>query len=254
MGRHLAADANDNLRRTFETLAEELDAGDSRQFGPLLAVSAGVPVPLFNRVFVFERPPVDELAAAVDWMAQRAVPFWVTATDAVAEEVEDTLAGLDHEFVPGVEQPGMAIAPLDDLPPPDSAAEFAEVSSPTELDDFTGVAASVFEIPLEVERRLDRAALTSEDTHLFLGRVDEDPAASGLLARSGDVAGVYTIGVREEYRRRGLGEAMSRTVLRAGRDEGCEVGVLQSSEMAYPMYESMGFETVVTYQQFAPAP
>ena len=43
---------------------------------------------------------------------------------------------------------------------------------------------------------------------------------------------------------------MTREVLRAGREAGCQVGVLHSSEMGYPLYERMGFETVVTYQQF----
>ena len=46
---------------------------------------------------------------------------------------------------------------------------------------------------------------------------------------------------------------MSRAVLRAGRDAGCRVGVLQSSEMGYPRYQEMGFETVVTDHQFEPA-
>jgi ribosomal protein S18 acetylase RimI-like enzyme len=77
--------------------------------------------------------------------------------------------------------------------------------------------------------------------------------ASGLLVQSGHVAGVYTIGVVEEFRRRGIGEAMTWEVLRTGRDAGCRVGVLQSSEMGYPLYERMGFGTVVTYHHFEPA-
>jgi predicted acetyltransferase len=71
--------------------------------------------------------------------------------------------------------------------------------------------------------------------------------------QSGDVAGVYSIGVVEEFRRRGIGDAMSRAVLRAGHEAGCQVGVLQLSEMGYPLYEQLGFETVVTYHQFEPA-
>lgn len=67
------------------------------------------------------------------------------------------------------------------------------------------------------------------------------------------MAGVYSVGVVEAFRRRGIGEAMTRAVLRAGREAGCRVAVLQSSEMGRPLYERMGFETVVTYHHFEPA-
>ncbi|MFC7192206.1 GNAT family N-acetyltransferase [Halocatena marina] len=83
--------------------------------------------------------------------------------------------------------------------------------------------------------------------------MDGRPAATGLLIQSGHVAGVYSIGVVEEFRRRGIGKAMSWEVLRAGREAGCQVGVLQSSEMGSPLYEKMGFETTVTYHHFEPA-
>ena len=35
-----------------------------------------------------------------------------------------------------------------------------------------------------------------------------------------------------------------------GRDAGCQLGVLQSSEMAYGLYEQMGFEQIATYHHF----
>ena len=245
------ADANENLRRAFGILAEEARSGEFRQFGPLTVASAGVQAPLFNRVFVFDVPPVGELSAAVAWMADRDVPFWVTATDPAVEVVERHRADLD--LVKAGEQPGMALAPLDEISPVDSAAEVTEVADPDEREEFSTVTASAFDWPRDVVEPVDRAALAADDARLFLGRVEGRPAASGLLVRTGQVAGVYTIGVVEEFRRRGVGEAMTREVLRAGREAGCRVGVLQSSEMGYPLYERMGFETVVTYHHFEPA-
>jgi len=253
MKRELAAAVNDNLRDTFVTLAEEFHSGERRQFGPLTVAATGVPVPVFNRVFVFEAPSADRLSAAVEWMAQRDVPFWVTVADPVVEAIEESLSDRDYDLVKAAEHPGMAMAPLDEIPPAESVAEIREVTDPDDLDAFSRVAASVFEIPLAVEKRIDETALAIDDVRLFLGNVDGDPAACGLLSRTGDVAGVYTIGVVDAYRRRGIGEAMSREVLRAGRDARCPVGALQSSEMAYPLYESMGFETVRTYHLFEPA-
>ncbi len=251
MTREFVAAANENLRSAFVRLANEARTGATRQFGPLAAASAGVPVPLFNRVFLFEVPHAGDLSAAVAWMAERDVPFLVTVTGPVLENVTSHLDDLD--LVRAGEQPGMAMASLDGIPPPGSAADIAEVTDPDEREAFSAVTASAFGMEPDGAEQLDRAALAAENVRLFLGSLDGRPAASGLLVRSGDVAGLYSIGVREPFRRRGIGEAMSRAVLRAGREAGCRVGVLQSSEMGYPLYERMGFETVVTYHQFEPA-
>ncbi|WP_265110895.1 GNAT family N-acetyltransferase [Halosolutus halophilus] len=251
MTRDLVTTANENLRRAFGILADEAQSGESRRFGPLTVASAGVPAPFFNRVFAFDAPPLGELSAAVAWMAERDVPFWVTVTEPTVEVVESHPVDLD--LVKAAEQPGMAMATLDEIPPRDSVAEIAEVTDSDERDEFSTVTASAFEWPLDVVEQVDQAALAADDVRLFLGRVDGHPAASGLLIQSGHVAGVYSIGVVEEFRRRGIGEAMSWEVLQAGREAGCQVGVLQSSEMGYPLYERMGFETVVTYHHFEPA-
>lgn len=247
----LLTDSNENLRRAFGILADAVPHGEARQCGPLTVASAGVPVPIFNRIFAFDPPPINDLSAAVAWMTERDLPFWLTVTEPAVEIVQDHRADLD--LVKAAEQPGMAMSSLDEIPPRDSIAEITEVTGPDERDDFSTVTASAFELPIAVAEQLDQAALAADDVRLFLGRVDGRPAASGLLIQTGDVAGVYSIGVVDEFRRRGIGEAISWMVLRAGREAGCQVGVLQSSETGYPLYKRMGFETVVTYHQFEPA-
>ncbi len=216
--RDFVTDANENLRSAVGTLADEAQTGQVRQFGPLTAACAGVPAPIFNRVFVFDTPPISKLSAAVAWMAERDVPFWVTVTEPVVEEVTNHRADLD--LVTAAEQPGIAMASLDEIPSRDSVAEIAAVTDPDERDAFSTVTASAFEWSLDVVEQVDQAALAADDVRLFLGRVDGHPAASGLLIQSGHVAGVYSVGVVEEFRRRGIGEAMSWEVLRAGREAG----------------------------------
>jgi GNAT superfamily N-acetyltransferase len=250
MARDLVDAANANLRVAYVRLAEAVPSGATRRFGPLVAPATGLPVPMFNRVLAFEAPSPDDLSTAVGWLDDRDVPFWVTAVEPVAEALDGSLADLG--LVETAEHPGMAMAPLDGLSPGDPPADIGEVTDPTGLDAFCSVAASVFGTPPGVAERIYRAALAADGERLFLARVDGEPVACGLLIRSGDVAGVYTIGVVETHRRQGLGAAMTRAVLRAGREAGCEVGVLQSSEMASPLYRDLGFETVVTYHQFEP--
>lgn len=243
------SDSNGNLRRAFEVLAEESPSGETRQFGSVTTAATGVPTPFFNRVFVFEAPAGD-LSAAIEWMSDRDAPFRVFVADPAVETVENHRRGLD--LVKTGEQPGMAMTPLDGVPPRDSVVEITEVTGPEEREEYSTVTGSAFGWPPEVVEPIDRAALAANGVRLFLGRVDGQTAACGLLVRTGDVAGVYSIAVMEEFRRQGIGEAMTWEVLRVGRDDGCQAGVLQSSEMGYPLYERMGFETVVTYHQFEP--
>lgn len=255
MARNLVADVNDNLQAPFVKLAAQVRQGETKQFGPLIGASVGVPVPIYNRIFVFDSPPRDELAAAVAWLTDRDVPFAVTVTDSHVAEVE--ALGADVGLRPREEdpqtEPGMALPTLEDIPPSESVADISIVTDTDELDDFVEVFAEVFDAPYDLVKQVTPATLLTDDTiHLFIGRVDGKVVACGRLVQTGDVAGVYAIGVTEEFRRHGIGRAMTWAVLRVGREAGCEVGALQSSEMAYPLYEQMGFETVVTYHHFEP--
>ncbi len=210
-------------------------------------------MPLFNQAFVFEEPGVDDLARATSWLSERGVPFWVIAPESVAHAVGEMSepAGLDPE---ATTMPGMAYAPLAHLPAGERGdAEIVGVTEPAQLGDFALVAAEAFGAPLEAASTLAPASTLDDDRcSWFLAFVDGDPAACGQLLRTADVAGVYSIGVRERFRRRGLGAAITAAVLAAGRDAGCSIGVLQASPMGTPVYERMGFETVTQYHRFSP--
>lgn len=256
MTRNLVADVNDNLASTFTNLADNVPNGETRSFGPIIGASSGIPARIYNRVFVFSRPSQDDLAAAVAWLADRDVPAAVSVADPVIDDVEPLAA--DVGLVRGgndwpESEPGMAMDSLDEIPPNETKADIVEVTTSEELDAFIAVATSVFGMPHEIAEQVYQAAFEAASNRLFLARVASQPAACGQLVQSEDVAGVYTIGVTEKFRRQGIGEAMSWQVLRAGREAGCHVGVLESSEMAFSLYEKMGFETVVTYHHFEPA-
>ena len=89
------------------------------------------------------------------------------------------------------------------------------------------------------------------DVRLFTGRLDGRPVATSIAIRSGDVSGVYGVGTHESARRRGVGTAVTWAAVEAGRAWGCDTIVLQASDMGLPVYERMGFRTVVSYETFA---
>lgn len=238
----------DNYLATYQSLAASR-GGESRDFGPLTAISMGIPHPEYNRLFVFDPPPREAFTAAVNWLAERGNPFWISVPDSVREAVEDVA----DDRVVGIEQvtPGMVLDTLDEIPQRD-AADIQAVTDPAGLEDFIAVFSTVFDVPPEYLRPDASASNATEDTSraAFVGYIDGQPVATGSLFCHDGVAGVFAIAVKETYRGRGIGEAMTWEVLRAGRAQGCQIGALQSSEMAIPLYETMGFETVETYHYY----
>lgn len=251
MTQELVEAVNENLMTTGERLASTISDGEIRQFGPVRALSTGLPAPQFNRIAVTDPQGADNLPAAVTWLSNRGDPFWVTVPESVVEEIGDRVVDLD--LVKVDESPGMALASLDGTPGRDSSADIKQVTEPDGREEYISVFAAAFETPPDMaEQMMPPAVLSEESVRLLAATMDRQAVACGLLSVSGNVAGVYNIGVHPDFRRQGLGEAMTWAVLEAGREAGCTVGVLESSEMAYPLYDQMGFETVVDYRHFAP--
>lgn len=246
-------DGHRNLRASTEKFAHHAPGGQTAQFGAITAAVSGSPLPVFNRILVFESPASDDLEAAVAWVAKHEVPFLVTVTEPLIDAVADLADDLDLTKT-NQSVLGMVLSPLDDIPPNGTTATIDVVTDTDELDDFITVSSEVFEVPLGPVRQVHPdSLLADEDFDMFIGRVNGRPVACGQLVQTDDVAGIYSIGVVEDHRRRGIGEAMTWEVLRTGRGSGCQVGVLQSTEMAYPLYDQMGFETVTHYYHFEQA-
>lgn len=239
-----------SLQITFEALTGHSPDGAKEEFGSITAVSAGVPTPVFNRVFVFEPFETPNLKAAIDWFTDRGDPFWVTTLESLGEHVEDSFENENYEKS-APPQPGMARALTSDLPATNTDAEIDVVTQNSGLTAWTSVAESVFEFSDETNRLITQpSVLDDEDLQYLVGWVDGQPASCGMLALDDTVAGVYVIGVDEKFRRRGIGEAMTWQVLREGRNRGAEVAVLHSTQMAIPLYERMGFETKMKLRHF----
>jgi N-acetylglutamate synthase len=81
-------------------------------------------------------------------------------------------------------------------------------------------------------------------------RDDHGAAAIGRLALVGEWGGIYCMAVRPDVRRRGLGSAVVRGLLAAGRERGCAnawLHVLAKNTGAKELYAGFGFTEVSTY-------
>lgn len=254
MSADVLTDMNENWAEWLSFTAEHSPGGESRTFGAIRCSSVGVPMPLFNQAFVFEEPSAGDLEQATSWFAERQVPFWVSTPGSVAPAIAD-MAGSTGLDPAAATMPGMAYAPLADLPVEAvGGAEFLKVTEPDQLGELALVTSEAFGAPVQAAALLAPASTLDDDRCAwFLGYLDGELAACGQLLRTADIAGVYSIGVREQFRRRGLGTAITAAALVAGRELGCATGVLQASPMGAPVYDRMGFETVTQYHCFSPA-
>lgn len=244
--------ANENFQFAFEKAAEYAPDGAIARFDPVTVTSTGTDITSFNRIFTIGGRTPEAIEAAVEWMHDRGDPFWLTTTDERRAEVEAVASSLDLVDA-GVSQPGMVLRSLDGIPAPSSEASIERVTDEDDLEELVPVFADVFDVPHDVTETLIPPSVLDDATYeLLVGRIDGRCVSCGTLLQRDGVAGVYSIATVEDHRGRGIGTDMTWEVLRAGRESGCQIGVLQSSEMGYPVYEKMGFEPVVDYHYFEP--
>lgn len=85
---------------------------------------------------------------------------------------------------------------------------------------------------------------------MFLAYIDGQAAATSLLYKTDDIAGIYWVGVKKAYRGRGLGQAVTWASIETGKKQGCSLASLQASDMGEPMYQKMGFSIIIPYTKY----
>lgn len=79
---------------------------------------------------------------------------------------------------------------------------------------------------------------------LFVGRVDGEAVATSLAFLGGGAVGIYGVGCVPDRRGHGYGGALTVACERWGRDQGAGLAVLEASELGFPVYRRLGFETL----------
>ena len=217
----------------------------------------GIAHPLFNGVISARLPRGDEGALIQDTIAYfrtrgvGGITWWLEpGMKGVGWEDALVKAGLRRE----ADTPGMALD-LNALAP---AAVPAGLSIRA-VDDLPGLRTwgSVFVpgygLPLDWEAPLFNLfggiGLGLPLRH-YIGYLDEQPVSTASLFLGAGAAGIYNIATLPEARGRGIGAALTLAPLQDAREMGFRYGVLQSSEMGFPVYRRLGFEQLCVMEHY----
>lgn len=112
---------------------------------------------------------------------------------------------------------------------------------------------SVCEVPVWTETagkafgyKIDDASIESliseENIHLLLIEVNNLPAGTALVYKTGEIVGVHLVGVITEHRGKGIARSIMEYVIQLAIEIGGRYLTLQASSAGEPLYHSLGFK------------
>jgi GNAT superfamily N-acetyltransferase len=219
----------------------------------VVRILTGLPFDWFNQILI-ERAGAAPAAvlAGIAHARERGDHFVVRLRDGIDDRFIPTLA--DAGLLPAGEEtstPGMVAFPIDPaaIAVP-SAPELAihRVTNAGGVDAHCRTVTSGFgSDPAVAFGTACPDLLDRPECVMYVGYVEGQPVVSGLGWRTGRTVGVYSIATIESARGRGYGSAMTARVVTDGVSAGCDVAALQASAMGRPIYERLGFRSVVRY-------
>lgn len=260
----LARLEHENMLDVFARIGSGIPGALIERSNGVTLFVTGLPLRLFNQVAVHGDDATEgAIRDAVAAMRSSGAPFALNlrvGTDDRFIEVADRLGLLRLSVEPWM--PGMALHPLTagpapgdprsgDLPPADLEHEIRLVTDLAGIEDHVRVVAEGFDLPEPTVRAIVRPDLLGmPDVFVYVGYEGGVATTSGLGMRTGQTIGVYNIATVPAARRRGWGASMTARIAADGAAAGCVVAILQASSMGYPIYERMGFRTVVDYMAY----
>ena len=247
----LVAGADANLLHAVQTWAKAAAAGRVCEEDGLLIAASGVPIRSFNNAF-FTRPLANSsphLGKLIAYFESLGVPFRLRVRDDVDGITEDVLAAGGLHRSGGI--PCLVLSPITACEHDRPALEMRRVTDDCTLRHHVEVVAAGFDwLPALVSQVFSEKLIGDRDWRAYVGYVGGQPVASSQLVITDRVAGIYWVATLEAFRRRGFGEAMTWHAVEEGVAAGCDAASLQASPMGYPIYERMGFRTVMHYRTF----
>jgi len=229
----------------FEMVADSLPEGYVAIDGGVTSVVTHSTIPLFNQIIITDDSATEHaLESSVAVMGGTGLRFAVSLR-----------AETDARFVPLLEQSGLVsgdTAPAMMMRPivgHEMPEELEIRSGPEAFDDHIQAASKGFGMPREIlDAVLVPQLADRDDLTVYAGYLDDEPVTCSLGFIDDGSISVFNVATLEEYRGNGYGAAMTMKAVLDSMERGCDVAFLQATEMGFPLYERLGFETIFTYK------
>jgi ribosomal protein S18 acetylase RimI-like enzyme len=212
------------------------------------AVRSDVPFPMFNAVTGarFGDDATRRTNQVVDSFVEAGLPWmWWLTPSTTSPEIEATLAsrGLEREDVPGM-YADLAV-PLESRP-----VDGLAVERTSDVESVVGAMVAGFGMPAFVQAPMTDLMAAFPEAINVIGSLDGRPVATGTAYLTGPTAGLYNIATLPAARGRGVGHAVTLTLMELARAAGAEHAVLHATEAGRPVYERAGFVEVCQVPQY----
>jgi GNAT superfamily N-acetyltransferase len=185
----------------------------------------------FERVEAVDLMQATYASAGVDRFAA-----WVHESD---EALRDELQARGHTLDTSTRAMGMALSDAL-LPRPQMALAVAEWPEYLRYLDAFGLPAGLL------------AGVDPSAFHVRTARLHGETVATALAFDLGDDCGIYNVSTLEHARRRGLGTALTATLVYDAVERGCCTASLQSTPVAERIYAAVGFRDLGRFLEYVP--
>lgn len=221
-------------------------------------VAAAVPGATFNSIVRarFQSTQIDhQIDAMLEHFRKRAQPVdWHVGPGSEPPTLGEAL--LRHGLTFIEEEPGMAldITGLKAAIPAPGELTIEPIQDEAGLHDW--IDTWLFRAPDEVREAHFQARRTlwlvpERPLQCFLGRWNGAPVATSMLYLGHGVAAVHHVVTRTEFRRRGIGSALTVRVLHEAAERGYRVAVLTASPDGIDSYQRIGFRPYCSIRRYA---
>jgi GNAT superfamily N-acetyltransferase len=224
--------------------AESRPGGEWTQIDGVQLHTTGLSPRQWNGAFLTAPTDLSSVLPRVaEWFALRSKPWGLL----VPAEADVEPPGLEH----ALDQPVM-LRDLDRLP------ELPQIESRDHApaDDVALVQSEAFDDAYDLSLDFVTPTLMpgAQPPQRTITSYDADePTGCATVAFLDGVAGVYGVAVRQPWRRRGLGAALTAQCLQLAVDAGCDLAYLNPSAMAHGVYAALGFRDALPFRIWTPS-
>ena len=197
---------------------------------------------------------IDDVIA---WFGALGVPFsWSVGPNDRPRDLAKRLVARgfapDPDTTPGMAADLRRALPKEALPPGGSVELVRDTAG---FEEWLDVVVKGFGMPPELRGEFHRFGSLGFDDDValryVLARQDGRPVATALGVLAGGGVTIINVTTLEADRGRGFGRAVTIGAMEYGRAAGATIAVLQSTDMGYGLYRSLGFEDFGRYRSFA---